>query len=432
MLSQDSKTAIRTIVSTYFKNSKGEPYVLTDGQCEIFGAVVNQKLKWVWISAPTRYGKTEVIALAYIYLAAILHLKIPVVGGSEEKAEKIMEYVVQHLGDHEELYRGLINLDLTDIEKLKISVSKTTLRWATGAWIFVTSIESRSISKEAEGVVGEGGDVIGLEEAGLIKREDQYSKVVRMAEEDRGWGKLIQSGNCIENSVFETAYKSPLFYKVRITLEQAIAEGRYSAGFLEQKKQQTTSKDWKRYYLVLFPAANEFTYFKPKIMEYIPTKGMKYYGALDPNLGETKQSSLAGIVVLGVANDGQVYEAFSSGLPLGPEKAMETVFSLPFTFERFGIETVQFQKYFKKQVEAESKRLGLYIPFTSIEQKRKKEERIESMEPYINTGQILFRGDGELWDEMQDYPEADKLDVLDALEMCWRLIKGNKVEFAFA
>lgn len=369
--------------------------------------------------------------MGLIYLAVFEHLKIPVVAGSIDKANKIMQYVVQHIGDSPDLYAGLINLDLSDVEKLKVSMKKDALRWSTGGWIYITSIEAGNTKKEGEGVVGEGGDVIVLEEAGLIKNKAQFSKVVRMPEEDRGWGKLIQSGNCIENSVFEDAFNDPLYHKVRIDLEQAIAEGRYSKEVLEQKKSQTTTKDWKRYYLVMFPAANEFTFFKPKKMENLPRE-LLYYGAVDPNLGETTKGSLAGIVILGVDKKGQVYEVESTGLPLGPDNTINHIFNLPYTFQRFGVEKVQFQKYLLTQMDAKSKEKGLYIPFTGIEQKRKKEERIESMEPIINTGQILFRGDNLLWTHMQDYPEADHLDVLDALEMAWRILKGNQFDYGFA
>ncbi len=421
--------AIRLIISTYFKNGKGEPFEPTDGQCEIFGAVVNKNLKYVWISAPTRYGKTEIMALAYIYLAVFHNLKIPVVGGSQDKANKIMEYIVQHLSDHPDLSRGLINVDISSIEKLKVSVSKTTLRWADGGWIFVTSVDVRNISKEGEGVVGEGGDVIGVEEAGLIRREEQFSKVVRMTEEDRDWGKMVMSGNCVENSVFEKAFNNPLFYKVRIDLEQAIAEGRFTRKSLDIKKTMTTTKDWKRYYLVLFPEAGEFAYFKPRKYQYLPGD-LKYFGAIDPALGESKKGSRTGIIVLGVDEKGQKYEVDSIIKHLTPEESIRTIMNLPYEFNRFGFEDVMFQRYLKQHVDDLAKQSGKKIRPEGIKQAKKKEERIESLEPDINTGQILFKGDNQLWKDMQDYPETEFLDGLDALEMVNRIASKKPPRFS--
>lgn len=420
---------IQVLVKGIFKNSEGKPYLLTNGEADFFIKIIDPKIKWLWMSAPTRYGKSEVLAMALIYLAVVKHLKIPIVAGSEDKAKRIMEYVLAHLPDHPMLYQGLINLNLTDVEKLKVSMAKNTMRWSDGGWIYITSVDSSNTKKEGEGVVGEGGDVVVLEEAGLIKRPEQFSKVVRMPEEGRGWGKLIMSGNCIENSVFENAFNDPLYVKVRVGLEQAIAEGRYTQSALDQKKSQTTTKDWKRYWLVQFPEANEFTYFKPKKYDYLPTE-LKYYGACDPALGESKGGSLVGLIVLGVDSKGVVYEVESIGLQLKPEETIRQIFNFTQKFERFGVEAIQFQRYFLTTMEERSRAQKRYIPFMAIQQQRKKEERIESLEPYINTGQILFKGDNLLWEHLSLYPNLEQLDVIDTLEMCWRLVGGGGFDFA--
>ncbi len=422
---------VTQIVATYFRNSKGEPFKLTHGEALFFIAITNKKFRWLWLSAPTRYGKTETLAIALIYCAVFYHLKIPIVGGSEDKAAKIMEYVVQHLGDHPDLYAGLLNIqDIHDVDKLKVTVSKKVLRWNDGGWIYITSVDSRSKIKEGEGVVGEGGDIVVLEEAGLIKNEEQFSKVVRMPEEDAGWGKLIMSGNCIEGSVFEKAFNNPLYKKIRIGLEQAVAEGRFTQAYLDEKKTQTTSKDWKRYYLVAFPLANEFTYFKPTKYDLLP-KELKYYGSIDPSLGESKKSSKIGIVVIGKDEKGQEYEVESIVKHIKPEEAIRIIFNLPYTFQRFAFESIAFQKYFLKLTKAKSKELGLNIPFEGLTQSKNKTERIESLEPPINTGIILFKGDNQLWEDMQEYPKTEFLDGLDALEMAHKLCEKQAPRIAF-
>lgn len=423
--------AIRYLVSSYFKDDRGKPFHLTVGECEIFKSVLDRRIKWLWLSAPTRYGKSETLALAIIYLAVFEKLKVPIVAGSKDKANKIMDYIIKHVADHPDLYKGLINVKgKAEVEKLKVKMSKDVLRWSDGGWIFVTSVDSRSISKEGEGVVGEGGDVVILEEAGLIKQDNQFSKIVRMPEHANGWGKLIMSGNCVENSVFEKAYNNDLYIKVRITLEQAIKEGRFTQEELDQKKTQTTVKDWKRYYLVKFPDANEFAYFKPSKYEYIP-KELEYYGAIDPSLGEQAKSSKIGIVVLGRDDEGQIYEVESIVEHIKPDEAIRLIFNFPYKFERFVFEAIQFQKYFLEVTDQKSKKQGLYIPFEGITQSRNKTERIESLEPHINNKHILFKGDNDLWKDMQDYPETEFLDGLDALEMAWRTMQEGDVEFSF-
>jgi predicted phage terminase large subunit-like protein len=436
-LSPKQIAAVRLLIQSYFKNKKGEPFNPTDSQCVEFASIIDQRVKWLWISAPTRYGKSEMLGMAVLYCAAFLNLKIPIVGGSIDKANKIMEYIIGHVADHPVFHKGLINLDLSQVEKLKVTISKDTLRWADGGWIFVTSIDSRQISKEGEGVVGEGGDIVVLEEAGLIKSKDQFSKVVRMPEEDRGWGKLIQNGNCIEGSVFEAAYKNPLYIKVRIDLETAIREGRYSRQRVEEVRLQTTSKDWKRYWLVQFPAKGEFAYFKPKSYEFLP-RDLKYYGAIDPALGGVEKAekqkietgSKIGIAVLGVDKDFQKYEVEVIVDHMTPDEAIRKIFNMPYKFTRFAFEAIAFQKYFLKETKIKSKEQGVNIPFEGMQQSKNKIERIESMEPPINTGQVLFKGEGQIWDDLMDYPKVDFLDGLDVLEMAHRISEVKKPSFA--
>lgn len=436
-LSPKQIAAVRLIIQSYFKDKRGNPFPATDSQCEEFAAIVDKNIKWLWISAPTRFGKSEILSMALLYCASFLNLKVPIVGGSIDKANKIMEYILAHVADHPIFYQGLINLDLSQVEKLKVTISKDTLRWSDGGWIFVTSVDSRQISKEGEGVVGEGGDIVVLEEAGLIKSKDQFSKIVRMPEEDRGWGKLIQNGNCIEGSVFEDAYKNPLYIKVHIGLEDAIREGRYTRERLAHVQPQMTTKDWKRYYLVQFPEKGEFAYFRPKSYDVLP-RDLKYYGAIDPALGSVEKAekskieagSKIGIAVLGVDKEYQKYEIEVIAEHMTPDEAIRKIFNMPYKFERFAFEAIQFQKYFMKETKIKSKELGLNIPFEGMQQAKNKIERIESMEPAINTGQILFKGEGQIWDDMMDYPKVDFLDGLDVLEMAHRISEIKKPSIA--
>lgn len=441
MIDQTKIQVIRQLIRSKFKNKKGEPFEATDSQCWLFADVINPNIKWLWISAPTRDGKSDILSMALTYLASHEGLRIPIVGGSEEKANKIMEYIIGHLPNHPSLYEGLTNVELSKIEKLQTSVSKDVLRWADGGWIFTTSIESRSISKEGEGAVGDGGDIVVLEEAGLIKHKEQFSKVVRMPEENNGWGKLIMSGNCIEGSVFEDAWNNPIYHKVRIDLETAIKEGRYDRDRLfNEVKPQMTKKDWKRYYLVEFPDKNEFTYFQPKKYDLLPPLSeMDIYGALDPSLGEEKKEqekkakgSKKGVVVIGVHKKTfQKYELDSIVDHISLDNVIRKIFNMPYTFKRFAIESVQFQKYFLNEVKIKSAELGMNIPFEGLQQSKNKVERIESLEPAINTGRILFKGDNQLWEDMGEYPKTEFLDGLDALEMAHRISEKKKPTIGF-
>lgn len=400
---------------------------MNDGQCDLFYSITNPDIPYVWISAPTRYGKSETAAIALIYLARFFNLKIVIVGATDEKANKIMEYVVEHIADDDYLGIGLINTDVDKLEKLKVTTSKRTLRWSSGGWIFITSIDARRRNDGGEKAIGEGADIVYVEESPLIKTKEQFSKIVRMIENDRGWGKLIQAGNMMEGNHFEEAFYNPVYYKVYIPLAQAMFEKKWTVDFIKGKAEQSTTKDKKRMYYMLFPEKGEQAYFEPKRYGLLP-KLVEYYGALDPALGKVTSTSMTAITVVGVDENGFIYELESFVDKIKPDDAMDIILNLPYTFNRFGIEDVQFQQYFRDQITAKSNLHKKYIPFEGITQKRSKQERIESLEPILKTGLIKLRGNNAMWDEAVEYPDAEHLDGLDVLEMAYRLVKDGNWE----
>lgn len=400
---------------------------MNDGQCDLFYAITNKNIKYTWLSAPTRYGKSETAAIALIYLARFFNIKIVIVGATDDKANKIMEYVVEHIADHPDLGIGLLNTDIDKLEKLKVQSSKKALRWSSGGWIFITSIDAKSKSAGGEKAIGDGADVVYIEESPLIKTKEQLSKIIRMTEFDRGWGKLIQAGNMIEGNHFEEAFYDPRYYKVYIPLAQAMYEKGWTYDFINDKVEQSTTKDKKRMYFMLFPKKGEKAFFAAKKYGLLP-EIEQYYGAMDPALGKTTSSSNTAIVVVGVDKNGYIYEVESFVDKIKPDDAMDIILNLPYTFTRFAIEAIQFQDFLKDQLTAKANIARKYIPFEGLQQRRAKEQRIESLEPQLKTGLIKLKGNNTLWDEAIDYPDSDTLDGLDALEMCYRLVKENDWE----
>lgn len=424
---QKRNAAIRELVTDYFTDKDGQPYKMNDGQCDLFYAITNKNINYVWLSAPTRYGKSETAAIALIYLARFYNIKIVIVGATDDKANKIMEYVVEHIADHPDLGIGLLNTDVDKLEKLKVQSSKKALRWSSGGWIFITSIDAKSKSAGGEKAIGDGADLVYIEESPLIKTKEQLSKIIRMTEVDRGWGKLVQTGNMIEGNHFEEAFYDPRYYKVYIPLDQAMHEKGWTYDFIKDKVEQSTTKDKKRMYFMFFPKKGEKAFFQPKRYGLLPELEA-YYGAMDPALGKKTSKSMTAIVVVGVDKNGYIYEVESYIDKIKPDDAMDIILNLPYTFTRFGIESIQFQDFLRDQLIAKANKSKKYIPFEAIQQRRAKEQRIESLEPQLKTGIIKLRGNNTLWDEAVDYPDSESLDGLDTLEMCYRLVKESDWE----
>ena len=395
----------------------------------MFDAVLDPNLKYVWISAPTRYGKSEIIAMACVFLASVFHLKIIIIGLTEKKAKKIMQYVLEHIGDNRIFYEYLINREvIEDAKKLQVMARKTELKWATGGSITIMGTRSTGGDVLA-GLSGEGADVVVVEEAGLIKKDDEeiQDMILRMLEPYKGYGKLVLVGNLIENSWFQKAYEDKEFYKIFITLEKAKEDiPEWTDEWLAKQKRKMSTLMWKRMYAMEWVSGSEFGFFKPQRYDLLPPiDKLEIYGAVDLALGTGK--SFVGIVILGRHKEsGQVFEVESIVEKMTPDEAMNEILNLPYPFVRFGVEKVQFQEYFKQVIERKSKQMGKYIPFVGIKQSKNKQERIESLEPIVNTGQILFKGNNELWQEMKSYPDSEHVDGLDALEMAWRLLSQPK------
>lgn len=415
--------AIHDLFATLFRLNE-EPVNLSVGQSDIARSILDKELQRVWISTTTQYGKSLTVALSAIILAAIRKLKVLVIAPKKDQAKIIMRYVLEHVTDNEVFTDGLI--DVTEIERMKTERSKERLSWNHGGEIMIGSAESHRTSDAGRGLLGFGADIIIVDESAEIP-DDAFMFILRMLGRHANT-KLVEISNPMARNHFYKASVSDKYYKIRIDYEQAIAEGRLTQTFIDEMKARMTSKMFKIMYAVEFPAENEFTYFKPTKWEQLPPYNtLKFYGACDPAMGESgKAGSLVGIVVLAVETQtAKIYEVESIGEVLTPDQTMSKILSFPYRFERFGIEAIQFQRYFFHEVEKRSREQKIYMPLVPLTQDRKKEERIESLEPYINTEQILFRGDNELWEEMQNYPKSAKLDVLDTCEMAWRLARGG-------
>lgn len=61
-------------------------------------------------------------------------------------------------------------------------------------------------------------------------------------------------------------------------------------------------------------------------------------------------------------------------------------------FFRFGVETVQFQYFFKEVMAQLSAELGEYIPIEEIQSTANKMLRIQSLQPYIKNGYTSLTG----------------------------------------
>lgn len=154
-----------------------------------------------------------------------------------------------------------------------------------------------------------------------------------------------------------------------------------------------------------------------------------FFGAIDPSMGkENRGSDPSALVVLGRSGQGKFYVAEAVIKRLSPEASIQEVIRLQQTYRchRWVVEVVQFQEFFKNELVRRSAELGVPIPTEGVRPNRDKGLRIESIQPHVHNGLILFHPtQGQLLDQLTYFPKADHDDGPDALQMAFALASGS-------
>lgn len=168
-----------------------------------------------------------------------------------------------------------------------------------------------------------------------------------------------------------------------------------------------------------------------------------FFGANDPSLGKNKKSDTSSIIV--IAKDtrtGYMYVLIASVERRTPDviivDAIETSKRLKIDYRKglykFGVETVQFQYFFKDVMIQRAAEAGEYLPIEEIQSVQNKDMRIQSLQPLVKNGYIKFSEKHKtLLQQMKEYPMGRNDDAPDGLQMAVKLALdykvGNKVEY---
>jgi predicted phage terminase large subunit-like protein len=168
-----------------------------------------------------------------------------------------------------------------------------------------------------------------------------------------------------------------------------------------------------------------------------------FIGANDPSLGKNKKSDTSSIII--IAKDtlsGYMYVLEASIEKRKPDAiiddAIETSKRLKRDYKKplfkFGVETVQFQHFFKDVMVKKSAEAGEYLPIEEINSVQNKNMRIESLQPFVKNKYLKFNARHKtLLQQLKEYPMGKNDDGPDGLEMAVRIalsIKSNtKVDY---
>lgn len=151
-----------------------------------------------------------------------------------------------------------------------------------------------------------------------------------------------------------------------------------------------------------------------------------YWQGLDPAMGK-KKGDYFGVAVLGKKDD--KFYATVKGYRMGPMLLIGRIIATYAHYSRIApttiaCETVQFQEFFKDVLKKEATSVGIPLSVKELRNTAPKALRIDSIAPLINDGTILIHAkDALLIEELDTYPSSAHDDLLDALEMAYRIYR---------
>lgn len=178
------------------------------------------------------------------------------------------------------------------------------------------------------------------------------------------------------------------------------------------------------------PFANSLTFWVNRDSDWI------FYGACDPSLGKAGNSRDPSALCIGGYNRRtgvmDVVEALIKKRL--PDKIISDIIELQRRYRcvLWGIETVQFQEFLKTELVKRGAAAGVPIPARGIKPSADKLLRIESLQPYMQNGQIrLHASQSTLIDQFRHFPMADHDDGPDAVHMLWGLVQSSAVSSGY-
>ncbi len=184
-----------------------------------------------------------------------------------------------------------------------------------------------------------------------------------------------------------------------------------------------------------------FRYFNPCEVDFRASR-FRFYGYCDPSLGRSATSDYSAIITLAVDGGSGISYVWDADIQRRhPDRIITDILEKERLLRRetgrgyclFGAETNQFQWFLKEQLARESARQGLYLPIQGVRATEDKTMRVETLQPDVKNGYILFRKDQTLLlQQLSQFPLGAHDDGPDALEGARTLARRQSRSAAIA
>lgn len=154
------------------------------------------------------------------------------------------------------------------------------------------------------------------------------------------------------------------------------------------------------------------------------------FGAVDPSLGKHGTGRDPSAIVVGAyqTTTGKLFVLEASIKKRLPDRIIEDVmaFHERYRCQVWAVEAVQFQEFLRTELVKRSALRGNPVPARAVTPNADKMLRIESLQPHIANGLILFKPEqSALLEQLRHFPKADHDDGPDALHMLWALATSS-------
>lgn len=82
---------LRSLVKTLYETRDGSPLVLTDGQLQIYEAIVTRSHPFWHVMTHKQYDKSEMAGIAALTVVSNYPEKFAIIAGTKDKAQIIMD-----------------------------------------------------------------------------------------------------------------------------------------------------------------------------------------------------------------------------------------------------------------------------------------------------------------------------------------------------
>jgi hypothetical protein len=248
------------IVRKLFKNDNGDPFLLTDGQIQLFRAIYEKQNPRTQFECYTQYGKSDTVSMAVVLRAATFPEKWIILGGSKDKARIIMNKCIKHIFENQYLLSKFEVGKDESLERIKRERSKDRITFKIDdsgnlGEVVVLSADSRRKGDDAGDIlVGHGGKNLIEDDAALIP-DNIHAKAMRMLG-GHADSFLLKITNSLErNHAFKSRYSDK--YKTHIiTWEQGVKEGRCTKEYIDEMRGVMDPIMFNAFYNCVYPPAD--------------------------------------------------------------------------------------------------------------------------------------------------------------------------------